>query len=74
MAPSFGKVPTTSVRRLISPLRRLIGLALCSSRPPLSPYQKPSRFSSQAGFDPSRFFGHRFSYEIGLFFVLTIHI
>jgi hypothetical protein len=26
-------------------------------------YRKPSRFSSQAGFDPSRFFGHRFLYE-----------
>lgn len=26
MASSFGKMPTTSVRRLISPLRRSIGL------------------------------------------------
>ena len=26
MASSFGKLPTTSVRRLISPLRRSIGL------------------------------------------------
>jgi hypothetical protein len=30
MASSLGKMPTTSVRRLISPLTRSIGLVLCS--------------------------------------------
>jgi hypothetical protein len=30
MASSLGKIPTTSVRRLISPLRRSIGSAECS--------------------------------------------
>ena len=30
MASSLGKMPTTSVRRLISPLRRSIGLVECS--------------------------------------------
>jgi hypothetical protein len=30
MAVSLGKMPTTSVRRLISPLRRSIGLVECS--------------------------------------------
>ena len=30
MASSLGKMPTTLVRRLISPLRRSIGLVLCS--------------------------------------------
>src|SRR5262245_35721245 len=30
MASSLGKMPSTSVRRLISPLRRSIGLAECS--------------------------------------------
>ena len=30
MASSLGKIPTTSVRRLISPLSRSIGLVLCS--------------------------------------------
>ena len=32
MAASFGKMPTTLVRRLISPLRRSIGLVECSRR------------------------------------------
>jgi hypothetical protein len=30
MASSLGKMPTTSVRRLISPLSRSIGLVECS--------------------------------------------
>ena len=30
MAASLGKMPTTSVRRLTSRLRRSMGLALCS--------------------------------------------
>lgn len=30
MAPSFGKIPTTSVRSLISPLTRSIGLVECN--------------------------------------------
>jgi hypothetical protein len=30
LAASFGKMPTTSVRRLISPLRRSIGLVECN--------------------------------------------
>ena len=30
MAASFGKMPTTSVRRLISPMRRSSGLVECS--------------------------------------------
>jgi hypothetical protein len=30
MASSLGKMPTTSVRRLISPLKRSIGLVECS--------------------------------------------
>jgi hypothetical protein len=35
MASSFGKMPTTSVRRFISPLRRSIGLVECSLVPML---------------------------------------
>ena len=33
-------------------------------------YRNPWHFSGLAGFDPTRFFGTAFSYEIVLFFVL----
>jgi hypothetical protein len=53
--------------------------ALCGGRrtvledlpsPPSSLYRKSSRFSSRAGFDPSRFFGHSFPYDKLLILVL----
>ena len=56
MASSFGKMPTTSVRRLISPLRRSIGLVLCAAWPDGLPERscrrarpaRPHRGSSRA--------------------------